>query len=276
MKHTCENCTQRYDIPDEKVLGKILKVRCKTCLGVMRVMGPQEDTSAQSDDYRPPTLTGVQPYRPSQEAEALPSAGRVWWCGIGGRAHGPFVAHELERLVDRGDVHARTRMWRSGMSSWARISESPNLGWMMETVLRRTAEDKDLLQGRDPSCVFDRAGLLSDGKGYFPNPTLKSGWLVLDDETQSYLENCAKEASWYKKTDVGVLPPEKTPRTNLMLRAALMGMAGAVVFSMAIQFFAGTTLVIDMEPQGAQETLTEERDSQDLDTFENAIAYLLP
>ena len=276
MKHTCEHCTQRYDIPDEKVLGKILKVRCKTCSGVMRVMGPRESEKEQTEDYRPPTLTGVKPYRPSEDGEALPSSGRVWWCGIGGRAHGPFVAHELERLVDRGDVHARTRMWRSGMSSWARISESPNLGWMMETIMRRTAEDKELLNGRDPSCVFDRAGLSSDGKGYFPNPTLKSGWLVLDEETQSYLENCAKEAAWYKEGSMGVIPPPKTPRTNLMLRAAMMGAAGAVVFTMALQFFVGTTLVIDIEPQSTQETLTEDRAPLELDSLENAFAALLP
>ena len=36
MKHACEHCQQRYDIPDEKVLGKILKVRCKTCGGYER------------------------------------------------------------------------------------------------------------------------------------------------------------------------------------------------------------------------------------------------
>jgi predicted Zn finger-like uncharacterized protein len=277
MKHTCEHCTQRYDIPDEKVLGKILKVRCKTCSGVMSVMGPHENVKEDAEgDYRPPTLTGVQAYRASEDGEALPASGRVWWCGIGGRAHGPFMERELERLVDRGEVHARTRMWRSGMSSWARISESPNLGWMMETIMRRTAEDKDLLHGRDPSCVFDRAGLSSDGKGYFPNPTLKSGWLVLDEETQNYLENCAKEASWYKEGSKGVVPPPKTPRTNLMLRAALMGATGAVVFSMVIQFFVGTTLVIDLEPEGTRDTVTEERDIQESDTLENAFAALLP
>ena len=272
MKHTCEHCTQRYDIPDEKVLGKILKVRCKTCRGVMNVMGPQAELDG---DHRPPTLTGVQPYKGQNAHQALDIKGRVWWCGIGGRAHGPFRADELERLIERGDIHARTRMWRNGMSSWMRISESPSLSWLMEMVMQRTAEDKELLAGRDPSCVFDRAGLLSDGNGYFPNPTLKSGWLVLDEETQNYLETCAREASWLDKNQA---LPEKTPRTNLMLRAALMGAAGAAVCGFAMQMFLQNPQ-IEIEPQTLplQETLSEEGDvSNNGEFIENALAYVLP
>ena len=272
MKHTCEHCTQRYDIPDEKVMGKILKVRCKTCSGVMSVMGPQ---IISNEEQRPPTLTGVKPYKPNGEAQNLEIQGRVWWCGIGGRAHGPFRVEELERLIERGDVHARTRMWRNGMSSWMRISESPSLSWLMEMIMQRTAEDKELLAGRDPSCVFDRAGLLSDGNGYFPNPTLKSGWLVLDEETQNYLETCAREASWLKNNQA---LPEKTPRTNLMLRAALMGAAGAAVCGFAMQMLIQTPQIETQQKQiQLQETLSEEGDiSNDGTGFENALAYVLP
>ena len=39
MKFTCERCNTRYTIPDEKLKGKILKVRCKTCGNIMTVGG---------------------------------------------------------------------------------------------------------------------------------------------------------------------------------------------------------------------------------------------
>ncbi|MCD6499359.1 MAG: zinc-ribbon domain-containing protein [Deltaproteobacteria bacterium] len=39
MKFHCERCNTRYTIPDEKLKGKILKVRCKTCGNIMTVGG---------------------------------------------------------------------------------------------------------------------------------------------------------------------------------------------------------------------------------------------
>ena len=144
----------------------------------------------------------------------------------------------------------------------------------MELVMRRTAEDKSLLAGRDPSCVFDRAGLSSDGNGYFPNPTLKSGWLVLDEETQSYLETCAREASWLNNTN---MVPEKTPRTNLMLKAALMGSAGALVCGFALQLLLQKPMLETQQPSNYQDTLSDEGDvSNQGSSLENALAYVLP
>ena len=126
MRHTCEHCAQRYEMPDHKVIGKVLKVRCKSCEGVMHVVGPREGFDPEKD-FRPPTLTGVQAYQTNGNGGAgVSHAGRVWWAGIGGKAHGPFSTQEVERLIDRGDVHARTRMWQTGMDNWVRISESPH------------------------------------------------------------------------------------------------------------------------------------------------------
>ena len=31
MKFACEQCQTKYTIPDERVRGKILKIRCKNC-----------------------------------------------------------------------------------------------------------------------------------------------------------------------------------------------------------------------------------------------------
>ena len=241
MRHTCEYCAQRYEMPDHKVIGKVLKVRCKTCQGVMHVVGPREGFDPEGE-HRPPTLTGVKAYKPGQSGEDVSHKGRVWWAGIGGRAHGPFSTQEVERLIDRGDIHARTRMWQSGMKNWVRISESPTLSFFMEAVVQRTAEDQKLLAGRDPSCVFDRAALLSDGNGYFPNPTLKSGWLVLDENTQKYLETCAQQASWLQNEKLGMTTAETTPRTNRLLRATLTGAVTAGLLCLAVHAYGPRSL----------------------------------
>lgn len=46
MKFVCERCHTKYSIADEKVRGKVLKVRCKTCTNVITV----RETGATIDD----------------------------------------------------------------------------------------------------------------------------------------------------------------------------------------------------------------------------------
>ena len=46
MKFVCERCQTKYSIADEKVRGKVLKVRCKTCTNVITV----RETGAAIDD----------------------------------------------------------------------------------------------------------------------------------------------------------------------------------------------------------------------------------
>lgn len=43
MKFACETCQTKYVIPDERVAGRLLRVRCKRCRGVMEVLGPATD-----------------------------------------------------------------------------------------------------------------------------------------------------------------------------------------------------------------------------------------
>ena len=37
MKFVCDRCQTKYSIADEKVRGKILKVRCKSCTNIITV-----------------------------------------------------------------------------------------------------------------------------------------------------------------------------------------------------------------------------------------------
>jgi predicted Zn finger-like uncharacterized protein len=165
MRHTCEHCQTVYDIPDHKVAGRFVKVRCKTCSGTMHVVG----------------------------VDAGQERGEKWWCALQGQPRGPFSRDEVLLFVDLGDVSARTRMWRPGMAGWERVCESPALGWVYSRVVERLSED-ELLVAREPTRTYDpfaNAALLSDGQGWFPDPTLKSGIFVLDEQTQAQLARLA-------------------------------------------------------------------------------------
>lgn len=216
MKTRCDCCKARYEIPDDRVLGKVLRVRCKRCQSVMVVVGPTE--AFADGDARPPTLTGVAALSASSQPAAAsgpvttfrhgqaPQRTRedlapIWWVGIAGKPHGPYTKDEMLTLIDRGDVHARSRVWRAPFPSWERICESSSLGWAFERCVARAAEDASQLQGRETTNVFERAAMVSDGEGWFPDPTMKSGWVVLDEETQAYLETCARRGLFNSRAE---------------------------------------------------------------------------
>src|SRR5688500_9936486 len=80
MKFSCERCQTRYSIGDEKVRGKVLKIRCKTC-GNIVVVREQTATSQQampeliaasgSSTTTSPAPMQSQPVR-SQQAPGFP------------------------------------------------------------------------------------------------------------------------------------------------------------------------------------------------------------
>jgi predicted Zn finger-like uncharacterized protein len=165
MRHTCEHCDAQYEIDDKKIAGRFLKVRCRRCHCAMHVVGPREE--------------------------------RGFWAAIGQVPRGPYRDEEVLALCGSGDIHARTRMWTAGMSGWERVCESLQLAWVYDEILAQTA-DAD-----DPRNAFTRAALLTDGHGYFPDPTLKSGIILLDDEAQRALERLAAKAERKRKKAAG-------------------------------------------------------------------------
>jgi predicted Zn finger-like uncharacterized protein len=158
MRHTCEHCQTPYEIADDKVAGRFVKVRCQRCKGTMHVVGVRSDKT-----------------------------GERFWCAFQGEVKGPFAREEVELFVDLGDVSARTRMWKPGMPNWERVCESQSLGWVYARVVDRLSDD-ELLAASQKTDVFANAALLTDGAGWFPDPTLKSGVFILDEETQSQLQ----------------------------------------------------------------------------------------
>ena len=201
MRHTCEHCHTVYAIPDHKVAGRFVKVRCKSCQGTMHVVGVGVDASALQ--------------------------GERWWCALLGQPKGPFTRVEVLLFVDLGDVSARTRMWRPGMAGWERVCEAQALSWVYARVVERLSED-ELLLAREPTRTYDpfaNAALLSDGHGWFPDPTLKSGIFVLDEETQAQLSKLASTGALAMPT----ASPRPAPRGGLaQLAAAAAGVAFAV------------------------------------------------
>ena len=46
MKIVCDNCRTKYSIADEKVKGKVFKIRCKKCSHIIVVRGTNDAAPA--------------------------------------------------------------------------------------------------------------------------------------------------------------------------------------------------------------------------------------
>src|SRR5438128_4727930 len=53
MKIVCDNCSTKYSIADEKVRGKVFKIKCKKCSHIIVVKG-NEGAAAEAGGAPPP------------------------------------------------------------------------------------------------------------------------------------------------------------------------------------------------------------------------------
>ncbi len=118
MKFYCDKCNSKYAIADDKVRGKILKVRCKKCEHIITVREPTAPTPAAAPAPTPapaPALTAranapkLRPQRPAPIA---------WFYAINGQTFGPFDADLLCAKYTAGEVGDASYVWHEGFEGW--------------------------------------------------------------------------------------------------------------------------------------------------------------
>lgn len=150
MKFVCDRCSTRYSISDEKVRGKVLKIRCKTCSNIIVVREQMADAAgaavqgaAAASGGQSAVLRGPAPRTavdiPRYTAPVTTSgADTEWWVAIKGTQHGPMKKSEIERLYDEGRISARSYCWNDTLPGWTRLQELPDF----QEMLRRTPGEK--------------------------------------------------------------------------------------------------------------------------------------
>ena len=93
MKFLCDRCKTRYSIGDERVRGKILKIRCKNCANVITVregmMADPDGSQPSAPEYpgRTKKTTTIAPVAISEGSEAAKGmTGMNDPASVGGRA----------------------------------------------------------------------------------------------------------------------------------------------------------------------------------------------
>src|SRR5437762_10669484 len=77
MKISCQSCQAKYTIADEKVLGKIVKIRCKKCGATIVINGSETAAGAAT------TAGGdAQPYDYAGAAGGAATSGEQWTVNV--------------------------------------------------------------------------------------------------------------------------------------------------------------------------------------------------
>ncbi len=156
MKFGCEMCHTKYSIADERVRGRVLKIRCKTCQHVM-VVREEPMVAVPAQPSTPPIATtrsgidqaiadsfgdpeaGVERTMISKapaamfahesvRAKAPPKAGGHdgWFLAFDGEQEGPLsLPAARDRVTQESGREAYA--WRAGFSSWLLAEEVPEL-----------------------------------------------------------------------------------------------------------------------------------------------------
>jgi predicted Zn finger-like uncharacterized protein len=110
MKIVCEACQAKYSIADEKVRGKVFKIRCKKCSHVIVVRGSGETGGASAEFAS----------SPSSAPDLALDAG--WHIVVDGEQVGPLSEGDIRARLARGEIGPDTYIWKEGLPDWVKIS----------------------------------------------------------------------------------------------------------------------------------------------------------
>jgi predicted Zn finger-like uncharacterized protein len=111
MNIQCQQCGTSYAVADDKVRGRLMKVRCKSCGEPIRV-----DGTVLSAESEAPVVAS----RPGVE-------GAVWHIAVGDGTQGPYTLDELREYYAQGAVMLDTLVFRDGFEEWQPAGEVPEL-----------------------------------------------------------------------------------------------------------------------------------------------------
>jgi predicted Zn finger-like uncharacterized protein len=107
MKITCPSCEAKYSIADEKVQGKVAKIRCKKC-GATIVVG--------GDGNKAPSA-----------AAAESAGGATYTVNVTEGDQRTMTLAEVVDAYNKGVVTGETYVWAEGMDDWLPLASVPDV-----------------------------------------------------------------------------------------------------------------------------------------------------
>lgn len=145
MKFLCDSCKAKYQIPDEKIAGRTLRMKCRKCTKEIIIRGPKGEekrrrpstagrrrpssAAASRPSQRPRTSALGADFRRSGGTAPEPAAkpATEWYVAINDVPVGPVKREEVARKIGMGAVTAESLCWREGLDDWRPVKEVPEL-----------------------------------------------------------------------------------------------------------------------------------------------------
>ncbi len=167
MKIVCDACGAKYSIADEKVAGKVFKIRCKKCSNIIVVRGSSGEEAAAAappaQEQQPNKETKVfdyQGYDSPQDAMAAADEGE-WHLVIDQEQVGPMTADEVRLRFASGEVDSESYIWKEGFADWEHIpdvAEFSDLGGApADTAPAAPADDGNMFGTSEPDDATSEA-----------------------------------------------------------------------------------------------------------------------
>ncbi|MBT8491883.1 MAG: zinc-ribbon domain-containing protein, partial [Deltaproteobacteria bacterium] len=127
MKIVCDACGAKYSIADEKVAGKVFKIRCKRCSNIIVVRGDADQAAAEPApdsnlDQKETRVFDYSGYDNPTEAAAAGGDDAVWHVVIDQEQVGPMTAAEIGQRFAAGEIDADSYIWQEGFADWERLA----------------------------------------------------------------------------------------------------------------------------------------------------------
>jgi predicted Zn finger-like uncharacterized protein len=104
MKIICQACQSKYTIADDKIQGKVAKIRCRKCGATVLV-------DASGGGAR------------SNGSTAAAASGEVWLVSVADGDQRTLHLHEVVDAYNSGAITGATYLWKEGMGDWQPLSD---------------------------------------------------------------------------------------------------------------------------------------------------------
>ena len=113
MKIQCQSCQAKYTIADEKVLGKVVKIRCKKCSATIVINGNE-----------------TRPAEDNADTHVFDYAGQAndqWTVNVADGDQRTMTGQEIVAEYRVGVINDETYCWKDGMADWLPVREIEQL-----------------------------------------------------------------------------------------------------------------------------------------------------
>jgi len=158
MKFLCGNCKAKYQIADEKISGRTLRMKCRRCQHDIIIRGQEEAQKAAASggarapaarrpqaapakkrapqrgsalgaDFRRSVGGGPQPKRPTPPPAPPPA--ELWHVAISDVPVGPIRREEVDKKIQTGAVNGESLCWREGFDDWRPLKDIAELASLL-------------------------------------------------------------------------------------------------------------------------------------------------